>query len=794
MVSFAGGHHHRSTTKHAHKSFKSRHATKGALKSQAKGKVDDNSGRKTPHQQIMSKLERRNQARQIAANKHKDVLNAGKIFDGRRGAARIIAVIPLCASGSSKFAVEQLNTSLDISVPVPDSGLLNVGVGRFKQKLQYLIPSNRDFLPVLDACKIADFVVFILSASEEVDSHGEALIRAIESQGVSNVVTVVQHLDTVEPAKRRPDVKKSLLSYIRHFFPTQEKVYSLDALLETQNVLRSLCTLNPKGVRWRDSRSYMVVEKIWYDDNEGLSLGGTVRGKGLKADRLVHLQEYGDFQIEKICVWSEETTSNSEDAMVVDGENTNASAKILETPSPNQDDLNELAPEEHSMKDIGDDNMSMVSAPEKGVLLDDHHYFDDKEDEAYTRPRRLPKGTSDYQAAWILDSDFEESDFEDDDENGNDEMQVDNGEDTRPEDGEEGLVGESKSTYAPTEFEDDKSEMFLDPSPDQEAEEIQAFRNRQKDAEEDLEFPDEIELAPNVLARERLARYRGLKSLRTSKWETMPDIPHQPAHWNRLVRIENYKGMKSKILSEALVSGVPAGSRVRIYLRNAPAAIAQQATTLSVFSLLRHEHKRAVCNFSVLPSTDLDLSLSPIRAKDALLLQYGPRRMIVRPLFSTATNTPNNVHKFEQYLHPARSSIATVIAPLAWGNVPALFFRITDGSKTPELVGTGSFVSAGDNDRVIAKRVVLTGHPFKIHKKLVTVRFMFFNREDVNWYKAVPIYTKRGRSGYIKESLGTHGWFKATFDGKINPQDAVAMSLYKRVFPRDAEEYKESLV
>lgn len=63
---------------------------------------------------------------------------------------------------------------------------------------------------------------------------------------------------------------------------------------------------------------------------------------------------------------------------------------------------------------------------------------------------------------------------------------------------------------------------------------------------------------------------------------------------------------------------------------------------------------------------------------------------------------------------------------------------------------------------------------------------MFFSSEDVNYFRALQLWTKRGRSGFIKEPLGTHGYFKANFDEKINPLDAVAVSLYKRMWPREA--------
>jgi pre-rRNA-processing protein TSR1 len=41
-------------------------------------------------------------------------------------------------------------------------------------------------------------------------------------------------------------------------------------------------------------------------------------------------------------------------------------------------------------------------------------------------------------------------------------------------------------------------------------------------------------------------------------------------------------------------------------------------------------------------------------------------------------------------------------------------------------VATGTFLNT-DTTRVIAKRIILTGHPFKVHKKTATVRYMFFN-------------------------------------------------------------------
>ncbi|OSS50316.1 hypothetical protein B5807_05118 [Epicoccum nigrum] len=793
-------HHHRSTTKQSKKGFKSRHATKSALKEVSKGKVEavgfERGSRKTPHQQVMSKFDRRNRAKQMRINKDNEHAKATNVFAGRDSAPRVVAVIPLCSDISSASAVRSLNSALDIEEEVPEAGWVRANVERFKQKIQYLVV-NRDLLAALDASKVADFVVFVLSADEEVDEEGELILKAVESQGLTNTFTVVQALDKVEPAKRRPQVVGSLKSYITHWLPTTERVYSLDNRQEASNLVRSICTTHTKGIRWRDQRSYMFIEDIAWpggksavnEDGTGeVVLTGVVRGLGLKADRLLQIGDWGDFQIEKIVAAPLDSRKKRDGEMMVDAEED----AVLEAPTEDQDDLAALAPEETLMDDVTQYAASIAPTERKGVLLDDHHYFSDEEDEeARPKAKRMPRGTSKYQAAWYLE-DFSDSDSDLEDFD----MDVDDGKSVRfhPADGEEGMDidGKAMTEGAPSEY--PQSEMFLDPSPEDEAEQIEAYRkSRKTDAEQDLEFPDEIELHPNMNARERLMKYRGLKSLRQSVWETEEDRPYEPEEWQRLLEISDYKRTATKFMREAWAGGVKPGSRVSVHVRGVPLHFQQsQSRPVAMYSLLRHEHKRTACNYSILLNSDYG---NTIKSKSEIIVQCGARRMVINPLFSQAGNTPNNVHKFDRFLHPGQNAIASFIGPLTWGNVPLLYFQRTStssdlaSSSGLQLIGTGTSLPPSMN-RIIAKRVILTGHPYKINKRVVTVRYMFFNDGDVRWFKSLPLWTRRGRSGFIKESLGTHGYFKATFDGKINPMDAVAVSLYKRVWPRPARAWK----
>ena len=321
-----------------------------------------------------------------------------------------------------------------------------------------------------------------------------------------------------------------------------------------------------------------------------------------------------------------------------------------------------------------------------------------------------------------------------------------------------------------------------------------------KARELDARFPDEVEYPPTTTARSRFARYRALKNFRSSPWDVdEPEDDRAPSEWSRLVRFGNWRGTCKRIENETLgTDGVKPGVRVRVYLRDAPREVlaSYSQRVRAAYSLLKHENKYTTlnCTIKLIPQ-DGEEDTPVIKSKDVLVVQYGFRRYECRPIFSQplSPSSENNVRKFERYLQPGRTSVASWLGHTVIGrDVPILYFKqMSDGGL--QLVATGS--SMPPTPPIIVKRAILTGHPYRVHKKVVTMRYMFFNREDVIFYKPVQLVSKQGRRGWIKEPLGTHGihlfclllisgYFKATFDGKIDKQDTVGLSLYKRIWPR----------
>ncbi|KAJ2731757.1 ribosome biogenesis protein tsr1 [Coemansia sp. BCRC 34962] len=793
--------HHRASLKQTNKPFKRRFATKNSMRDKAKGRTQRVS-LKGKVQRKHSRADRRNAVRTEQRKKRDHIVMSTRIFSGRHRAPKIVAVIPLCADIRASDIVRNLFACVDEPYPeekAPKTARL-LNVSRFKQTIQF-VELERNVLDILDAAKVADYVIMGISAEIEVDAFGEHCLSALQNQGHPGVFPIVQGMETVVP-KRQNDVKKSLQSFMSHFFPDADKVYSTETPTEALAILRMITAQVPKGVKWREIRPYMLADSVEFepsaeDSQVGrLALTGYLRGAGLSANRLIHIPNFGDYQIEQIYHVPVAVETTKGDSIEEDDE-----PAVLDKPDPELQD-------------------SLVEANEPNTLANEQTWPEDEEMNGWNermqemeeeesrmaaakgqRTITVPKGTSTYQASWIAATQGDDNESDDSDVSSDSDDDMDSGSDDGSEEGEdeeeyeEMVIGvDGKIVSASDDENDDGADSDRDdglPTAEEEALQLKAYlKERERQNRDDLNFPDEVDTPMEISARERFARFRGLQSFRTSPWDPYENLPLDYA---RIFQFESFKRTQQRVLRMAANSAAKSGMRIRIVLRAAPAQIAASYNPnrpFVAFGLMQHEHQMSVVHFTVMRSEGYS---EPVRSKDPLIAHFGFRRYNVRPLFSQhslgGSNT-NGVHKFERFLKPGVVSVGTVYAPIQFGTVPVSLYLPAPAAATsdmagviPMLVGTGSSLEVNPS-RILAKRIILTGAPFKIHKRSAVIRYMFFSPEDVNWFKPVQLHTKYGRTGHIFESLGTHGYMKCVFDGPIKQMDTVCMNLYKRVYPK----------
>jgi pre-rRNA-processing protein TSR1 len=647
----------------------------------------------------------------IQQRKRNDQVEQIRLFQGG-SVPKIVALIPCCIDVDSKLVLTRL---------AGDDGVVDVA----KQKVQF-IPCKRNLLDILDAAKVADLCVLLLSAQSEVDAFGQMCLSALMAQGAPSVVSLVSHLDKL-PVKKHSGIRHSLGLFVKDRWPDEEKMFSLDSESECANFLRSLTTHRLKQPSWRE-RCYMYIDKATMLKDD-LVVTGYVRGNDISPNQLVYIPNCGDYQISKI------TTLDKRD-------------NVLEDVVPDEEQESLLAENEP------DPMMADQTWPTAEELAEADARVERKR-------KRVPKGTSTYQAAWIPEDDVENGHSEDDVE-----------------------VSDSpvEEEWEHVE-EEDKDAAFDQLNEEQEEAEYKEYMDRLNLARQDKEFPDEVDTPKNVAARVRFQKYRGLKSFRSSTWDPYENLP---VDYARIFQFENFRRTRERVLKQAQwVEGVTVGTRVEIHVKNFDKWTEFDALNVKfLFALLPHEHKMSILNMTLTRTTEYQ---EPVKSKDDMVVQVGFRRFSMQPVYSSNTRGGNNVHKFERFFQPGETCIATAFAPIHYAPCPVLMFlpnhSVDNVATGPIFVASGSVMDV-DPTRILAKRIILTGHPFKINKRSVVVRYMFFNQQDVAWFKPIQLVTKYGRTGHIKESVGTHGYMKCIFDGKVNAQDTVCLNLYKRIFPK----------
>ncbi|KAJ0398918.1 hypothetical protein P43SY_005276 [Pythium insidiosum] len=834
----AGGHHHRSgPLKQKNKKHKAgRHATKTTLAKVQGGKVEGSkvsSGPKASSlagsgaMQSSNKNMRLQRQRHQRDKKREELLLQKRFGSGSsQGPPKTVALVALGQLANlSEIKASLMEGAAHIEEPVAD-GLRNCTVGVFTQHKQKvcIIECGNDLLVAMDAAKVADIVVFVLPVHEGIDNAlnvaGMRILSAIRAQGLPATIGCIQGLEG-HNAKTQAEIKKLSHRFFEREFGEAVKVVQPNV---NSQLSRTVMTMALRTIHWRETRSYMLATAAAFTPNSAedpargtLHLSGYIRGKPMSVNQLVHITDVGTFQLSHITQGATKKTSTAQKMDMDDGSAALEAAAALGEPLV----LAQADPsvqEDLRMEAEYDPFASEQTWPTQEEL-------EEAERQARMQKKKDAKGMSSYQAAWV-------SDGEDDNVDGDDEMRDDDDDAEQDDDADDAGVDQSfcqvKAKGDDDEEDDDDMSMDEEDAVTRQRN-MDALREKRRMENENEVFPDEVDVPSDVSGRTRFARYRGLKSMRTSYWDPKEQLPSDYA---RLFQFEDFANvqrialqrgkeaervMKNElrrknsmarsratsiasamedvetdsqqslmVLPEFGSSGyIASGIFVTLHIKDVPLQAFQarvQAGPLILGALLKHENRLSVLNFNIQRAQTFT---DPLKSKEPVVFHCGFRRYAGRPVYSDQS-LKSDQHLFHRFLPQGGWCVASVYAPVTFQPASVLVFREHSEDASLELIASGTLMNVNP-DRIVLKRVVITGTPVKVKKRKAVVRYMFNEPEDVRWFKPVELYTKHGMTGHIKESLGTHGDFKAVFNKPVKQHDTVCLPLYKRVYPKFVE-------
>lgn len=842
-----------------------------------------------------------------------------------RAAPRVVCALPLgVAAAAGVDALAQLAAACEAHAQGPNVGGMvaerdagapasapalaldaaTVSSARLRARFTLLSPDPTDVLAVLDAASVADVVLLVVdapgaselshktgaAAAENVCVVSEAVrpaLRALCAQGVPALAVALRGLAALPPTQRNTSKKAALAALARDaVLGEPDKAFPADTAADWQLAARALSELRPRPPAWRcGGRAYVLAHRVGFEAGatavaEGadappadaavgtLVLEGYVRGADMHAGQLVHVQGAGDFAVTSVDAADEpegaagaaQRKSGGDVAMgggAGAGGGTCGGDRVLSVPSSSNRHLLMVENEYDELQN----EQTWPTAEELEAA--------DREAAARSQGRRrVPKGTSSYQAPWLL---YEEGDEEGGADGMDDHMggMEEDGVESEPEE----LVSEPEDDGVGAGGGGDADGMVTDGELRESAERVAAahaaraaeLAERRALAEAgEAEYPDEVDAPLDRPARHRFQKYRGLRSMRTGEWDPKEMLPLE---YGRIFSFRSFAQARARAQKEAaaLIDGEPSaaeqqedgdsmtdvaaagaagahvspGTFVRIRVANVPASAAQalveavcggaegvaavQAGALApareclvCVALLNHETKVSVAHFRVTKARGCSY---PLASKQVLYVRCGFRRFVTRPIFSD-DGLRSDKHRYLRFLPQHGTAVATCYMPISFPSVPVLAFAPRDAAAAaaasqavaaggvaaaPPCLTTGARAGAAsgdiqlalsgslircDPDRIILKRIILTGYPLKVHKRKAVIRSMFHNPDDVRWFRPLELWTKHGRRGRITEPVGTHGAMKCLFDIPIMQHDTVCASLYKRMYPRFPDEWR----
>ncbi|KAK3129271.1 hypothetical protein QOZ80_6BG0475740 [Eleusine coracana subsp. coracana] len=722
----------------------------------------------------------------IRDQKRAALLKEKRSSTGSSSAPRVIVLVGLSLSADIGSLAEDLLTFVGSGDGKPTSS--TVASPTYKLRTTVLQAPHGDLTSCMELAKVADLLGFVLSAnplyssdsSSPIDEFGSQCLSVFRAMGLPTTAVFIR--DLPPDSKNRQELKKAVTSFLSAELPEDCKYYLADTKDDLHKFMWLFKEQHLSSPHWRAQRPYVMSEKAWIesDDSPGLCtllVSGYLRAHNLSVNQLVHVSGAGDFQLGQIDVLKDPCPVSER-----------KSSDVMETEDSGDQIVNTFVADPSNQESLLVENVpDPIAGEQTWPTEEEMKEADISNKQRKFVKRKLPPGTSEYQAAWIVDTDDGDGDSDNDSQDGSG-MVID--EQDHSDQGSDGSDIDAVSHFTAKFDEETGTEMADDENLTREQIEAEIKKIKEANAD-DEEFPDEVETPLDVPAKKRFAKYRGLKSFRTSSWDPKESLPPEYA---RIFAFDNFTRTQKHVLAK--VSEVDrgtedcaqVGSYVRLHVKNLPTDVASKLChpsrriPLAVSGLLQHESKMSVLHFSIKKHDSYE---DPIKSKEPLIFNVGFRQFTARPLFSS-DNINCNKHKMERFLHHGRFSIASVYAPICFPPLPLIVLKNRDGEQ-PAIAAVGS-LKCVDPDRIILKKIVLTGYPQRVSKLKAMVRYMFHNPDDVRWFKPVELWTKHGRRGRIKETVGTHGAMKCIFNSSIQQHDTVCMSLYKRAYPKWPEQ------
>eukprot|EP01018_Ginkgo_biloba_P009491 Gb_29644 [translate_table: standard] len=712
----------------------------------------------------------------------------------------------LASDESSKLYDLADNMQTDEVLGGRESEMFNI-VSSIRCKLRCTVMEapRADLQSCLEMAKVADIIAFVASteASSEgglhnsyIDPVGNQCLSMFRAQGLPSTVGLI--IDLPIDSKKKQESKKACISSLSAEFPEDCKILSADTVEDCHKLLRHFSEQRLSAPQWRNQRSFVMAQQVDIATDSGSSnllLSGFVRARGLSVNQLVHVPGAGDFQMSQIDVLEDplpihEHQKHKMDSMQLD--DNSQSQKVIRSLLPDASEQELVL-----VENVPDPLAGEQTWPTEEEIAEAARNNKQKK----LKKKVLPRGMSDYQAAWIADETDDE--YETDDGNGPVDGMVLDREEQRDGDHEgSALFGEASLaidqisvSFTSKDYDEETQTDMMAEDENLTQEEMQAEIQRLKAAHaQDEEFPDEVDTPMDVPARQRFAKYRGLKSFRTSTWDPKESLPQEYARifaFDNFARTHKHVLAKAKDVDNGSVDGcVNVGAYVRLHIKGVPLDVATKylhtykKQPVVACGLLQHESKMSVLHFSIRKH---DSYTDPIKSKESLVFHAGFRQFSARPIFSSDDLNVDK-HKLERFLRPGRFTVASIFAPICFSPLPLVVFKDNNMEAIGHKIAAFGSLRSVDPDRIILKKVILTGYPQRVSKVKAIVRFMFHNPEDVRWFKPVELWTKYGRRGRIREPVGTHGAMKCIFDGIVQQRDTVCISLYKRVYPKWPEQ------